>query len=76
MSRGMVKPHSGQVKVRTEGDNPSAITCPQQEQVLVVPRSLNFLTSLQRRDSFVFTMSKTQCAANDLTTILMNLKNF
>ena len=48
MSRDMVKPHSEQVKVRTEGDKPSAITCPQQEQVLVVPRSLNFLTYLQR----------------------------
>jgi hypothetical protein len=48
MSRDMVKAHSGQVKVHTEGDNPSAIPRPQQEQVLVLPRSLNFLTSLQR----------------------------
>ena len=45
MSRAMAKPHLGQAKVRTEGDKPSAITCPQQEQVFVVPRSLNFLTS-------------------------------
>ena len=48
----MVKPHMGRLKVRTEGDKPSAITCPQQEQVFVVPRSLNFMTSLQRTAAF------------------------